>query len=152
MVKLPRGDGETLTKPFQGRKVQKILRQNPKDEKESITGVGDDEIRKDGMCVSAGTGKPQDTEAVAYRITANEIDQGAVIVGMDATGPRSTTAGTDLKFRAKPAMKESKRDFDEDLIRISLQKREFSLIIVYVSDAKATGVGHDPGKGRHAGV
>ncbi len=51
-----------------------------------------------------------------------------------------------------PAMKESKRTFDEVLIRISLQNREFSLIIVNVGGAGASRVGCDPGKGRHAGV
>jgi len=49
-------------------------------------------------------------------------------------------------------MKESKSFFEEDFIRISLQNREFSLIIINVGDAVASGVGHDPGYGRHAGV
>lgn len=49
-------------------------------------------------------------------------------------------------------MKESKRTFDEVFIRISLQNREFSLIIVNVGGAGASRVGCDPGKGRHTGV
>ena len=36
-------------------------------------------------------------------------------------------------------------------MRISLENREFSLIIVNVSGAEATLVGHDPGYGRHGG-
>ena len=49
-------------------------------------------------------------------------------------------------------MKESNRVFDEFFIRISLQNREFSLIIVYVGGAGALGVGPDPVYGGHAGV
>ena len=49
-------------------------------------------------------------------------------------------------------MKEPNRTFDEHFMRISLQNREFSLIIVYVGSAKASRVGHDPVYGRHAGV
>ncbi len=41
-------------------------------------------------------------------------------------------------------MKESNRAFDEVFMRISLQNREFSLIIVYVSGAGASRLGHDP--------
>ena len=42
--------------------------------------------------------------------------------------------------------------FDELFMRISLQNREFSLIIVYVGGAKASQVGHDPVYGRHTGM
>ena len=49
-------------------------------------------------------------------------------------------------------MKESNRVFDEVFMRISLQNREFSLIIVYVGGAGASRVGHDPVYGRHTGV
>ncbi len=45
----------------------------------------------------------------------------------------------------KPAMKESKRHLDEVFMRISLQNREFSLIIVNVGGAGASQVGRDPG-------
>ncbi len=55
-----------------------------------------------------------------------------------------------------PSMKESNRTLDEVFIRIfiriSLQNREFSLIIVYVGSAGVTRVGHDPVYGRHTGV
>ena len=49
-------------------------------------------------------------------------------------------------------MKESNRAFDEVFMRISLQNREFSLIIVYGGGAGASQMGHDPVYGRHAGV
>ena len=46
----------------------------------------------------------------------------------------------------------SNRAFDELFMRISLQNREFSLIIVYVGGAGASQVGHDPVYGRHTGM
>ena len=49
-------------------------------------------------------------------------------------------------------IKESNRAFDELFMRISLQNREFSLIIVYVGGAGASQVGHDPVYGRHTGM
>ena len=49
-------------------------------------------------------------------------------------------------------MKESKRFLDEIFMRISLQNREFSLIIVSVGGAGALQVGHDPVNGGHPGV
>ena len=49
-------------------------------------------------------------------------------------------------------IKESKRAIDELFMRISLQNREFSLIIVYVGGAGASQVGHDPVYGRHTGM
>ncbi len=51
----------------------------------------------------------------------------------------------------KLAMKELKRFFDEVFMRISLQNREFSLIIVNIGGAGVSQVGQDPGNGRHAG-
>ncbi len=51
-----------------------------------------------------------------------------------------------------PPMKEPNRTFDEHFMRISLQNREFSLIIVYVGGAGASRVGHDPVYGRHTGM
>lgn len=49
-------------------------------------------------------------------------------------------------------MKESNRDFEEVFMRISLQNREFSLIIVGVGSAVVSQVGHDPVNGGHTGV
>ena len=49
-------------------------------------------------------------------------------------------------------MKEPNRAFDELFMRISLQNREFSLIIVYVGGGGASRVGHDSVYGRHTGV
>lgn len=66
-----------------------------------------------------------------------------------------SSTSTDLSF-VQPGTLLQQRKFSGPLllalIRISLQNREFSLIIVNVGGAGASRVGCDPGKGRHAGV
>ena len=66
--------------------------------------------------------------------------------------PFTPQQGQVCSSERNPAIKESNRIFDELFIRISLQNREFSLIIVYVGGAGASRVGHDPVYGRHTGV
>jgi hypothetical protein len=68
-------DKETLTEPLHRSRTQEILRKNPEDEKETIGGVGDDEVREDGMCMAAGTDKAQDAEAVADRVSMNKVNK-----------------------------------------------------------------------------
>ena len=48
------------------------------------------------MGMAAGTDEAHDAEAVADLGAANEVHQGAVIVGMDAAGSLYPTAGTGL--------------------------------------------------------
>ena len=95
-AQLGKGDGEALTEPLHGRQAQEILRQDTEEEEQAIAGVGDDEVREDGMGMAAGTDEAHDAEAVADLGAANEVHQGAVIVGMDAAGSLYPTAGTGL--------------------------------------------------------
>ncbi len=48
------------------------------------------------MGMATGTDEAHDAEAVADLGAANEVHQGAVIVGMDAAGSLYPTAGTGL--------------------------------------------------------
>ena len=95
-AQLGKGDGEALTEPLHGRQTQEILRQDTEEEEQAIAGVGDDEVREDGMGMAAGTDEAHDAEAVADRGTTYEIHQGTAITGMDAAGPPGPTAGTGL--------------------------------------------------------
>ncbi len=65
---------------------------------QAVSRVGDDEIREDGMGMAAGTDEAQDAEAVAGRCAANEVHQGAAIIGMDCTRPLGPAAGTGLQL------------------------------------------------------
>ena len=81
--------------------MQEILRQDTEQEEQAVAGVGDDEIREDGMGMAAVTDEAHDAEAVADWGAAHEIDQGTVIIGMDTAVPLCTTAWAGLQFRAE---------------------------------------------------
>ncbi|HBA49024.1 MAG TPA: hypothetical protein DCZ91_14745 [Lachnospiraceae bacterium] len=98
-VQLVKGDGEACAEPFHSGKVQEILRQDTEEEEQTVTGVGDDEIREDGVGMAAGADETHDAEAVPDRDAVHEVHQGTVIVGMDPAGAFRATAGTGLKFR-----------------------------------------------------
>ena len=111
VAQLGKGDGEALTESLHGRQTQEILCQDTEEEEQAIAGVGDDEVREDGMGMAAGTDEAHDAEAVADRGTTYEIHQGTAIIGMDAAGTPGPTAGTGLQFRAEPLHKGIKQGF-----------------------------------------
>lgn len=74
-VELFLSDKEALTEPLHRSRTQEILRKDPEDEKEAIGGVGNDEVREDGVGMAAGTGKAQDAEAVADRVSMNKVNK-----------------------------------------------------------------------------
>lgn len=88
-----------------------MFRQEPEDKEKPITGVRDDKVRENGMCMSAGTDKTQDAEVVADRGSANKVHQGSPIVGMDPAGTFCPAAGTGLDFWAKRGHKSIKEVF-----------------------------------------
>lgn len=100
-VELVLGDRETFTEALHGKQTQEILRQDPEDEEEAIGRIRDDKVREDGMGMTAGTDKAQDTEAVADRFPSHEINQGAVIISMDGAGAFHSAARAGLQFRTE---------------------------------------------------
>ena len=101
-AQLGKGDGEAFAEPLHCGGAQEVLSQDTEDEEQAVAGVGDDEIREDGMGMAAGTDEAHDAEVVADRGTTYEVHQGAAIVGMDTAGPPGSAAGTGLQFRAEP--------------------------------------------------
>lgn len=95
-VKLFLGNLEALTEPFYGSKAQEILCKDAEDEEKTVGGIRDDEIREDGMGMTAGTDKAQDAEAVPDVSASHEINQGTVIIGMDGAGALHPAAGAGL--------------------------------------------------------
>ena len=91
--------------------MQEILRQDTEDEEQAVAGVGDDEVREDGMGMAAGTDEPHNTETVADRGTVYEVHQGAVIIGMDLAGPLYSTAGAGLQLGAESGHKGVEQSF-----------------------------------------
>lgn len=110
-LQLGKGDGEAFTELLHGREAQEILRQDAEKEEQAVAGVWDDEVREDGMGMSAGTDQAQDAEAVTDGGTVYEINQGAAIVGVDAAGSLCPTTGAGLKFRVEPIHERFKQNF-----------------------------------------
>lgn len=111
MVELFLVNKEAPAKFFYGRKVQEIFSQDAQDKEKAVGRIRDDEIRKDGMGMAAGTDKTQDAEAVPDRLAANKINQGTVIIGMDGAGSLYPTAGAGLQFRAESGHEGIKKFF-----------------------------------------
>ncbi len=111
MVKQFRGNEKTLTEFFHGNRAQEILRQEAENEEKTVGGIRDDEVRKNGMGMAAGTNEAKDTEAVPYRPASHEINQGTVIIGMDGAGSLHPTAWAGLKFRVESSHEGIKKIF-----------------------------------------
>ena len=110
-AQLGKGDGEAFTELLHGGKVQEIFGQDTEDEEQAAAGVRDDEVREDGMGMAAGTDEAHDAEAVADRCAANEVHQGAAIVGMDCTGALRPAAGTGLQLGTESGHERIKQGF-----------------------------------------
>lgn len=63
------------------------------------------------MCMAAGTDEAEDAEAVSDGGAADEVNEGAVIVGMDPAGAFCPTAGTGLELWAESRHKRVKQGF-----------------------------------------
>ncbi len=111
MVKLFRSNAETFTEPVNGSKPQEIFCQDAEDEEKAVGGIRDDEVRKNGMGMAAGTNEAEDTEAVPYRPASHEINQGTVIIGMDRAGSLHAAVWAGLKFRTESSHEGSKKVF-----------------------------------------
>ena len=61
--KLVLGDPISFAEPFNGVKTCKVFPENAQYKEQTVAGVRDDDIRKDGMCmVAAVTEDPEDAE------------------------------------------------------------------------------------------
>lgn len=138
VVKLFSGNGEAFTETFHGRKVQEIFRQDLQDEEKAMGSIRDDEVRKDGVCMAAGTDEAEDAEAVADRGAMDEIEKGAVIVGVDRTGAFCPAAGTSLEFRAESSHKGIKKVFGRSFYANKLAKQGVFSYHSKCSGAKAS--------------
>ncbi len=92
-------------------RCRKVLRKNTEDKEQSVSGVRDDKIRKDGMCMPTGADKAHDTELMTDSFPVDEVSDGTAITGMDTAGTLSAAAWTGPKFRAESFHKGIKKGF-----------------------------------------
>ena len=108
-VKQLRGNGEMFTEFFHGSRAQEIHSQDMEEEEQAVRGIRDNEVRQDGMGMSAGTNETEDADTVPEWFSTQEINQGTVIISMDGAGAPGTTTGTGLQFRTETRHKGIKK-------------------------------------------
>lgn len=98
-IKLVSGDVKTLAEALQGRNVQEGFRKDAENEEKSVAGIGDDQVRKDGMSMSAGTtDESENGNLHGNRDTMDKVDDPAAIVGMDLAVTVGAADRTGLLF------------------------------------------------------
>ena len=111
VIKLVTGDGKTFTDTLHSIKSRKVLRKNTEDKEQSISGIGNDKIREDGMCMPTGADEPCNTEFMTDRFSVDKVGDGTAITGMDMAGTLSAAAWTGSDFRTESFQKRIKESF-----------------------------------------
>ncbi len=111
--------------------MEEVFCQHPQDEEKAIYRVWDDDIREDGVGMPAAcTAEPRDTDFPIDSLSMHEVSHGAHVRAMGYAVPFGAAPRACLVF---PRIREHifiKKLYGCFFIRISLQNREFFLIIV----------------------
>ena len=100
--KLVFGDSISFAELLNGGKSCKVFPEDAQDKEQTVAGVRDDDIRKDGMCmVAAVTEDPEDTEIRFLLCAGAEVNDGSAVVAMDVAVSGAPADGTGLKFGLK---------------------------------------------------
>ncbi len=102
-MKLVAGDGKTFTELFHGCPAGEEFGEDTKDEEQPITGVGNDQIRKDSVGMPTAADQTEDANIMADSLPLNEINDPAPIISMDAAVASGTTNRTGFQFRTERA-------------------------------------------------
>ena len=101
--KLVLGDSISFAELFDGVKTCKVFPEDTQDKEQTVAGVRDDDIGKDGMCMAAAvTEDPEDAEIRFFLCAGPKVDDGSAIVVMDMAVSGASADGTGLKFGLKP--------------------------------------------------
>lgn len=111
VIKQVAGDGKTFTDALSSIKSRKVLRKNTEDKEQSISGIGNDKIREDGMCMPTGADEPRNTEFMVDRFSIDKVSDGTAIISMDMAGTLSAAAWTGSDFRTESFHKRIKERF-----------------------------------------
>ena len=101
--KLVPGDAISFAELLSSVKSCKVFPEDAQDKEQTVAGVRDDDIRKDGMCmVAAVTEDPEHTKIRFLLCAGPKVDDGSAIVVMDMAVSGASADGTGLKFGLKP--------------------------------------------------
>ena len=100
--KLVLGDSISFAELFDGVKTCKVFPEDAQDKEQTVAGVRDDDIGKDGMCMAAAvTEDPEDAEIRFFLCTGPKVDDGSAVVVMDVAVSFASTGGTGLQTGLK---------------------------------------------------
>ena len=101
--KLVLGDSISFAELFNGIKSGKVFPEDAQGKEQTVAGVRDDDIGKDGMCMAAAvTEDPEDAEIRFFLCTGPKVDDGSAIVVMDVAVSGTPADGTGLQTGLKP--------------------------------------------------
>lgn len=101
-MELLQGDIKVLTEMLDGMKPRKVFTQDKEDEEQTVAGIGDDDIRKDGMGMHTAVAEyTHDAEILFLLSAGSEVNDGSAIIIVDMTVSGTSTDGTGLEFRLK---------------------------------------------------
>ena len=100
--KLVLGDSISFAELFNSVESCKVFPEDAQDKEQTVAGVRDDDIGKDGMCmVAAVTEDPEHTK-IRFLLSAGlKVDDGSAVVAMDMAVSGTPADGTGLKFGLK---------------------------------------------------
>ena len=100
--KLVLGDSISFAELFNGGKSGKVFPEDAQDKEQTVAGVRDDDIGKDGMCmVTAVTEDPEDAEIRFLLCAGPKVDDESAVVVMDVAVSFASTDGTGLQTGLK---------------------------------------------------
>ena len=100
------GDIKPGTKLLNRISSGKMLGNDTEDKKQTISTVGDDQIRKNGMGMPAAfADNPADTDSVVNWSSGDKVNEIPVIGGMGVAGVGGTTTRAGFHFREKTSHK-----------------------------------------------
>ena len=101
--KLVLGDPISFAELFNGVKTCKVFPEDAQDKEQTVAGVRDDDIGKDGMCMAAAvTEDPEDAEIRFFLCAGPKVDDGSAVVVMDVAVSGAPADGTGLQTGLKP--------------------------------------------------
>ena len=93
---------KAFTELFDGTKSGKVFSKDKKDEKQTVAGIRDDDIRENGVGMSAAfTEYTRDTETVFLLSAVLEVDDGSAVIIVDVAVSGTPADRAGLQFRLK---------------------------------------------------
>ena len=74
------------------KKTREVFTEQTEEKEQAVTGVRDNDIRKDGMGMPAAN--PEDTNIRFHRLAGYKVHEVSARISMDAAVPKAATDGT----------------------------------------------------------